>query len=94
MSEQLVLERHQHDHEQKLQAKRARVMARESAATEAAMPPLVVELTTVLPVTGTLSEVSFKVRPTETQPAASPQYIRHIAKVGSNLPPVESMRAW
>eukprot|EP00446_Apocalathium_sp_SHHI-4_P087925 CAMPEP_0177463798 /NCGR_PEP_ID=MMETSP0369-20130122/16516_1 /TAXON_ID=447022 ORGANISM="Scrippsiella hangoei-like, Strain SHHI-4" /NCGR_SAMPLE_ID=MMETSP0369 /ASSEMBLY_ACC=CAM_ASM_000364 /LENGTH=51 /DNA_ID=CAMNT_0018937527 /DNA_START=137 /DNA_END=288 /DNA_ORIENTATION=- len=51
-------------------------MARESAATDAAIPPLVAELTTMLPVTGTLSEVSFKVRPTETQPAASPQYMR------------------
>eukprot|EP00446_Apocalathium_sp_SHHI-4_P002611 CAMPEP_0177176560 /NCGR_PEP_ID=MMETSP0367-20130122/13316_1 /TAXON_ID=447022 ORGANISM="Scrippsiella hangoei-like, Strain SHHI-4" /NCGR_SAMPLE_ID=MMETSP0367 /ASSEMBLY_ACC=CAM_ASM_000362 /LENGTH=49 /DNA_ID= /DNA_START= /DNA_END= /DNA_ORIENTATION= len=49
-------------------------MARESAATKAAMPPLVVELTTVLPPTGTLSEATFKVRSTETQPAASPQY--------------------
>eukprot|EP00444_Apocalathium_aciculiferum_P010511 CAMPEP_0183386038 /NCGR_PEP_ID=MMETSP0370-20130417/2034_1 /TAXON_ID=268820 /ORGANISM="Peridinium aciculiferum, Strain PAER-2" /LENGTH=53 /DNA_ID=CAMNT_0025564237 /DNA_START=356 /DNA_END=514 /DNA_ORIENTATION=+ len=51
-------------------------MARESTATEVTMPPLVAELITVLrPTTGTTA--SFKVRSTETQPAASPQYILH-----------------
>eukprot|EP00445_Apocalathium_hangoei_P064374 CAMPEP_0204120046 /NCGR_PEP_ID=MMETSP0361-20130328/7445_1 /ASSEMBLY_ACC=CAM_ASM_000343 /TAXON_ID=268821 /ORGANISM="Scrippsiella Hangoei, Strain SHTV-5" /LENGTH=66 /DNA_ID=CAMNT_0051071233 /DNA_START=594 /DNA_END=791 /DNA_ORIENTATION=- len=65
-------------------------MARESAATAAAMPPLVAELITVLPARRLLSEASFKMRSTETQPAASPQYMRHVAEVGNILPPVDS----
>jgi len=70
------------------------MMARESAATEAAMPPLVAELITMLLVPRTLSEVSFKVSSTEIQPSASPQYMRHAAEVGNILPGVESRRAW
>eukprot|EP00444_Apocalathium_aciculiferum_P047950 CAMPEP_0183499454 /NCGR_PEP_ID=MMETSP0371-20130417/1688_1 /TAXON_ID=268820 /ORGANISM="Peridinium aciculiferum, Strain PAER-2" /LENGTH=108 /DNA_ID=CAMNT_0025693265 /DNA_START=29 /DNA_END=355 /DNA_ORIENTATION=+ len=69
-------------------------MARESTATEAAMPPLSAELTIVLPKTRSLPEASFKVRSKETQPSAGPQYMRHVAEVGSILPPVESRRAW
>eukprot|EP00446_Apocalathium_sp_SHHI-4_P025241 CAMPEP_0177269656 /NCGR_PEP_ID=MMETSP0367-20130122/64480_1 /TAXON_ID=447022 ORGANISM="Scrippsiella hangoei-like, Strain SHHI-4" /NCGR_SAMPLE_ID=MMETSP0367 /ASSEMBLY_ACC=CAM_ASM_000362 /LENGTH=46 /DNA_ID= /DNA_START= /DNA_END= /DNA_ORIENTATION= len=46
-------------------------MARESAATKAVMPPLVAELITVLPENGPLSEASFKVRFTKTQPASA-----------------------
>eukprot|EP00446_Apocalathium_sp_SHHI-4_P000933 CAMPEP_0177189732 /NCGR_PEP_ID=MMETSP0367-20130122/20430_1 /TAXON_ID=447022 ORGANISM="Scrippsiella hangoei-like, Strain SHHI-4" /NCGR_SAMPLE_ID=MMETSP0367 /ASSEMBLY_ACC=CAM_ASM_000362 /LENGTH=67 /DNA_ID=CAMNT_0018637299 /DNA_START=15 /DNA_END=218 /DNA_ORIENTATION=+ len=67
-------------------------MARESTATEVTMPPLVAELITVLPpATGTAA--SFNVRSTETQPAASPQYMRHVVEVGNILAAVASRRA-